>query len=646
MKTKISLITKVLLQEARKGFDIRYTSVGAVPFKNSQINDPHIQEIVKKVSDKTGVSQDQIYQKIQSQIIENNKLKEISKPLYDNMAENAANSAAFDIISHAHDHDDFSNRVKFSSFIFGKLVNEIRKEYKDFLPLVAQGQNIAVPFTPILVGPNDDPQIEKKYGIIDTAAVNTDGVFIFNKKFMQKLLDFAVAENLQMPDDKYQSKGGEIPDAYGLIETLIVHEIMHYVRGDVTPFSRTSLYSHDVHNIAQDYIINYFLLKNKYPQLPIGLYSDHINTSRQGTYMAVLDLVAKELEKLSPKDKSKLKPHDEHADVPNDQGEKSGEEGTKGNSPGQEETGGKAKEGQGEKRPTKNPVNPQDGIDKMEEMLNKRQENLDKDSSQSSENKPSRSGGSGGQGLGTLKSREDEMKNIAASVNWKELLNKMFNSVKTKMLISYAQINPKITTSIGIGMQTGSYALPPGKLPEEIKIFKICLVIDTSGTMFAEIPQILSESTKLLTQLKTDSSIGIVYFSGDAQYYQVNLKNNTYVNVSNANEIKKLPAASKPIKGWRDLLKTGSTGGTSFSESITGNLKILLNDGWNIVLFSDSDILDGSNWKNFLELYKSHPARVGFIATTQEIFEKAILNIKSAGGITIPKNWTYIHSKK
>jgi len=66
-----------------------------------------------------------------------------------------------------------------------------------------------------------------------------------------------------------------------------------------------------------DFRSNYMLVKNGYDQLPIGLFSDHINYDRQGRYDAMVKLVHDEMKKLPDPLKdlfNKLSQMDQHPD--------------------------------------------------------------------------------------------------------------------------------------------------------------------------------------------------------------------------------------------------------------------------------------------------------------------------------------------
>lgn len=292
-----SIITKVLLHEA---FDIKKQELGKVPFKSSTVSDPHIRAIVNFTSKKTGIPTAEIDKKLADKISYIEKMKNYSQLLYDTAAKNAAAGAAFELMGELEDEHFDNKRVKWDLATFKELIDLIQDEHEQFFPLRAPGElNYILSIDPIIV-PTDDPNL-KKFNSVTTAAASANGDFIFNKQFMQKLLDFAVLENSKPKGKKYKSNGGIIPDAYAPIEFLILHELLHYAYGDFAAGKRLSKYSPQVHNFASDFRSNYMLVKNGYEQLPIGLFSDFINYDRQGTYDDLVKIVHSELNKL-PKD--------------------------------------------------------------------------------------------------------------------------------------------------------------------------------------------------------------------------------------------------------------------------------------------------------------------------------------------------------
>ena len=288
-----SLIDRLGIYEA---LDMTRKAPGEVPFRTSSLADPHIQALIRDAAAKTGVSEADITKHLKGKIKEIEELKRYSPILYDTIAKDAVSQAAFDLV------DVYmkgrASRVQFDIPMFMKLVKIIELEHDEFFPVRAPGElNYIYHIEPILV-PTTAPEL-KKFNSINTAAATGEGDFIFNVPFMQKLMDWATVEGLKPKGLKYASNGGPIPDAYAYIEFVIMHELLHYSMGDFKTGKRLKQYDmSDVHNMAMDFRSNYVLVKSGYDQLPIGLFSDHINYDRQERYDDMAKLVYDELKKL------------------------------------------------------------------------------------------------------------------------------------------------------------------------------------------------------------------------------------------------------------------------------------------------------------------------------------------------------------
>ena len=273
---------------------VKRAASGQVPFKHTTIQDQHIQQIIQNAAQKTGVPVADIEAYLQKHIDDIEEMKKYSYLLYDTAARNAAQDAAFELIEHS----SMPHHEKFDPVIFMKLINMVQLENSQFFPLRAPGEtNYIFSVSPILL-PSNKKEYSHWNNVVTTAAATEKGQFLFNKPFMQKLMDFAQVEKLRPKGQKYQSNGGPIPDAYAYIEFLIMHELLHYSYGDFTAGKRLKQYSHTIHNYASDFRSNYMLVKSGFDQLPMGLFSDHINYDRQGSYKEMVELVDAELKKM------------------------------------------------------------------------------------------------------------------------------------------------------------------------------------------------------------------------------------------------------------------------------------------------------------------------------------------------------------
>lgn len=273
---------------------------GTVGFKKSNTSDAHIVKVLTQISNETGVPIDDLLKEMESDIEELKEIGKYSTLLYNTMLENSAETAAFNLIwktKHPVKRDQHKLNIK----IFTNLIRLIKEDNPGFFPLRSpdgDGVQVMRQITPIIV-PSSKEEL-KQFNSISTAAITNKGDFIFNQHFLESLLYYGAAVDVKPQGKKYVSNGGTIPDNYCYIETVIVHEILHWDYGDFFAGARFKQYSPTAHNIGSDLRSNYILVKNGYEQLPIGLFSDDINFDRPETnsYQKLMAVVDRELKKL------------------------------------------------------------------------------------------------------------------------------------------------------------------------------------------------------------------------------------------------------------------------------------------------------------------------------------------------------------
>ena len=590
-----SKITRALLE----AYDITKAAPGQVPFKSSSMSDPHIRAIVDAASAKTGVPAAEIDAVIQKEVDKIKEMKQYSYLLYDTAARNAVESAAFDLIAHSR-RDEFE---KFDPVTFLKLVEMIQLENDQFFPLRAPGElNYIFTISPILV-PSNKKEFQK-FNSIGTAAATNNGEFIFNVPFMQKLMDWSTVEGLKPKGKKYESNGGPIPDAYAYIEFLIMHELLHYSYGDFSHGRRLKQYTPTEHNYASDFRSNYMLVKNGFDQLPVGLFSDHINYDRQRTYDEMVDLVHNELKKLPKPLQDKF---GEIADRLDDHS---------------------SSQGQSTQQPVSGSTPDPDKVHQdIADKLGRRQEIGSEEEAKNkagqrpqSSTTPSSGTSKGGQ-MGDMSSREREIAAIVPRFNWKTLIKQMITASVTHTDVSYAKPARRSVSGAVIARATGSAAIKPGEKTLEEPQTKLMLVFDTSGSMYGDIPTVLAETQSLLKKLgRLDNSIGLCFFADSAKYYMANMGKDVWHEIESTNELIKNAPSGKANKGWKSILTKASTGGTDFNSALAGNLNLVATAGFNVMIFSDEGINETDNFGHFKQLWQGHKDRLFFVSNNLSNF--------------------------
>jgi hypothetical protein len=286
-------ITQLLLE----AFDTSKKGIGIVQYPQSKLSDPHIRQIIDATAKKLGIPASDIDNQIKAHVTKIEEMKQYSQLLYETAAQCAVNDAVFELVEHARQ----PHFPKFEASVFVKLCDMIQMEHQgQFFPLRAPREsNFIYDINPILV-PSREPK-EAVFNSITRAACDAQGHFIFNVGFMQNLMDWATIAQVKPQGKKYQSNGGDIPDAYVYVEFVILHELLHYVHGDFKTSTQLKQFSHTVHNMAMDFRSNYLLVKNQYDAPPNILLSDHLNLDRQDSYEELVTKVHEELQKL-PKD--------------------------------------------------------------------------------------------------------------------------------------------------------------------------------------------------------------------------------------------------------------------------------------------------------------------------------------------------------
>lgn len=252
--------------------------------------------------------------------------------------------------------------------------------------------------------------------------------------------------------------------------------------------------------------------------------------------------------------------------------------------------------------------------------------------------KASKAGQPGKQGMSDLESRKAEIDQIVPKLNWKSLIKLLVSSSVEAIDTSYAKPSRRGLTGVAIAAQTGAGALKPGELIREEKHNKIVLVFDTSGSMHGAIPTVMAETRNLLKQLgKSRFPISIVFFAGNAKWFQVNISENEWYEITNVADISKPKPKSGVNKDWTKLLTMGASGGTVFGGPLVSDLTMLAGQGYNVMLFSDSDMLYGDNYKNFIQLYLSHKNKIFWVCDSLGTFRSACTQLGQ-----VPKTFSYL----
>jgi hypothetical protein len=318
-----------------EAFTSRRFNPGEVDFSKTSLNDPHIEKIIDKIVSDTGLDKNEILKEVNEKLAQYKDFLQKSPVLFATIEQNAIEEVVFGLLQK---HKSLTATApKFRDSVFTKLLTIIYAEHNQFFPMrsIVDSKPLKKPVF-VFVPSNEQAHQSKGYNSIDTAAAYPDGTFVFNRDFMQQLIDYAFLKGVKPKKKKYKCNGGEIPDEYCYIEFLILHEFMHYTYADFyfqKKMKAKSKLGNKIINYVGDFRSNYLLVKSGYEQLPMGLFNDGINYDRQDSYREMFNIVKEEFKKLNDQQKKDIsKALDKQMDNHPNDGDNEGEDGEGGDS--------------------------------------------------------------------------------------------------------------------------------------------------------------------------------------------------------------------------------------------------------------------------------------------------------------------------
>ena len=239
------------------------------------------------------------------------------------------------------------------------------------------------------------------------------------------------------------------------------------------------------------------------------------------------------------------------------------------------------------------------------------------------------SGSSGTPGKGGYKAPEVVDKPLVPRFSWKELMAQFVTSQKAPES-TYAKISKRSITGVATAVQTGAGVVKPGERQNE-EAFKLLFVFDTSGTMYHAMPAALAEAENLITKNydNVSGALGVTFFSDGADYYAANLADKKFWPVPSFTELDKRPLNTLPLAG---LFRLRGGGGTDFNEALSSELAKMASKGYNIIMFTDADIMHGNNWKVFVNFYKSYKRHMFLILSDNREYTAVCKKLGSQPG--------------
>lgn len=248
------------------------------------------------------------------------------------------------------------------------------------------------------------------------------------------------------------------------------------------------------------------------------------------------------------------------------------------------------------------------------------------------DDRPGTKSGPGGPGShSNLQPHEVDWSKIRPRYNWKDLLARLIRASDSTE-ITYQKVHRRAVTSMHTAAQTGAGVVRPGEKDFPANLVKLCIVIDSSGSMSSSILTVFANINKLFAESSSGiaKEFAVVEFSGNFHPYACTISG----KVGTARAITGVEGMKGAGGGERIdlsvLLSRHEGGGTNFDEALVSCLKGFIKEKYNVLIMTDSDIIAGSNKQNFLDLYASAHQQVYMLQPDKENFTNVVKALKGA----------------
>jgi hypothetical protein len=656
------------LEEANNPFK---TAPGQIQFSESNFDTPYIKDMVIQLADATGETKGNIEYMLMNKIEKMTKNYQGSDILYSEMRKNVGESALFSVMEELSEKLEMDDDL-FDPLVYKKLGQYVMAENPQYFPLrnPYESRQVTPQFwlAPKHIPIMHDPALKNAAKKIDTAFCDARANICFNVPFAKRLCLFAKMKGIKTNSKKYMSNGGDIPDHYCYIETVIAHELNHFSAGDLIKQVKDKKLNGTIMNYASDFINNFTLMKSGYAQLPIGLFSDQINLDRFESFKEVYMFIKDEMDKMTTEQQEQAKQtqqeqgddHEESTEAAEQQEQE--ESGQSGESQEQQDDSDDSQDdseqsqsssgedsdesdskssqsgesGEGSDEPNfddidestkKNDENMQqreDGNTDVEKVLNKRDADKPKTSMDDLRKEME-------------KAKADAQVNDSgyqAKIGWKKLLKRMIPS-NEKSDTSYKKISRSSSSRMLQAKTTGKAAVKPGTVTFEGDDKGLVFVIDNSGSVASVLEKFNKEILRLIEKYgKELDKFFVMKFHNDFELYYVDVKEMKYQKVVNPETVFKRSGKMKEriktigtMLPAKQLFQRGLSGGTKFTNSMYSIVYSMHKSGLNVVMFTDDDLAifnddeSVNNVQSLLALGTKKKGTVSIIITNEIEYE-------------------------
>lgn len=268
-----------------------------------------------------------------------------------------------------------------------------------------------------------------------------------------------------------------------------------------------------------------------------------------------------------------------------------------------------------------------DQIDKngknINDQIKEGADNSQKEGAQTPQSAPpspvNTTGGKGGPGGYFDQNATVDYNKIKPKFNWKQLIQRFIMSHKPRPEETYAKPSRKSVSGMHVASQMGAAAIKPGEKPLDEVDVKLGFVIDSSNSMSSVIGTVMANAIQLLKNpIFKKCVVTVIKYSGHNSIHKVKVATNQATEVKDVDEKPKI----WPLKAQEAVFGKHIGAGTNFDQALTNQIQKMLDKGYNVVMFPDSDILAGANLVNFVKVFQKHAPQVFVVFDSRSSYVK------------------------
>lgn len=207
-----------------------------------------------------------------------------------------------------------------------------------------------------------------------------------------------------------------------------------------------------------------------------------------------------------------------------------------------------------------------------------------------------------------LQKIDENAKMKTPSVGWKEIIKRMISGVLKKEEV-WSKMHRTTTANLGSGVAGGTFMRPGEKREKSSDKKKLVFLIDTSYSVGEMMKSVNMQILKTLKAGKMQDCY-IMRFASTEELYHLDIKTGkgyrakpqwkTVFRNAVTNGVAELEKSflPTPIK-FSEILSTQQSGGTEFTTSTVNLLRVFDKLGYDVLMFTDSDITWSGNLDNF-----------------------------------------------